>query len=105
MPDILDCRKKAAECLILAETETPQPLKTALTNVAQSWSNLAYQLELLDEMLLEKSVKSVLHSISERVETPEFDVEAFVTKLDRIGIKLILGAKLLAVRRWRSAAC
>ncbi len=104
MSDILDCQRKAAECLILAETETRQPLKTALTNVAQSWSNLAYQLELLDEMLIHKNIKSALSCVPERVETPEFDVEALVTKLDRVGIKLILGAKLLAVSRWRSAA-
>jgi hypothetical protein len=48
MLDALDCRKQAAECRSVADTETRQPLKVALTNAAQSWSLLADQLVQLE---------------------------------------------------------
>ena len=50
MLDAHDCRKQAAECLSLAETETHHTIKSALTNVGRSWSLLADQLMQLEAL-------------------------------------------------------
>jgi DNA-binding NarL/FixJ family response regulator len=58
MHDVLDYRRYATECLCLAESETQQSLKIALTAVARTWLILANKIERLDVLMHGETVAS-----------------------------------------------
>jgi hypothetical protein len=49
MADALECRRQAAECTRLAETDVAPQSEVIMRGMARSWTALANQMDRLDE--------------------------------------------------------